>query len=181
MSSHEPYVCLLNPTGTGDFSAMAFPSNLCAPMPGYVMHGTIRTSGHAKPYVSPLNADPRMVTLFLVWQVTYLGISHSWSLPLPRWSPSALILKHWAGLRCPSFFFNMFQFRFLFLVIFLYPALVRADYTIDDSNYSTLKFSENPAGPVWGPFGSDTGEVLQIQLPNGTMQTIDATQCYDGT
>ena len=69
---------------------------------------------------------------------------------------------------------------FLFCVSF-YRALVRADYTIDDSDYSVLKFSENPAGPVWGPFGSDTGEVLEIRLPNGTTQTVDATQCFDGT
>ncbi|KAF8558505.1 hypothetical protein OG21DRAFT_1481486 [Imleria badia] len=61
----------------------------------------------------------------------------------------------------------------LFFVISLYCALVCADYTIDDSNYSVLKFSENPSGPVWGPFGSDTGEVLEIRLPNGTMQTCN--------
>lgn len=75
----------------------------------------------------------------------------------------------------------MSKFRTLFLVLYLYLVLARAGYTIDDSDYSTLKFSENPAGPVWGPFGSDTGEVLKIRLPNGTMQTVDATQCYDGT
>lgn len=75
----------------------------------------------------------------------------------------------------------MLKSHLLFVATLLYPALVQADYTIDDSNYSTLKFSENPSGPVWGPFGSDTGEVLEIRLPNGTMQTVDATQCYDGT
>jgi len=69
----------------------------------------------------------------------------------------------------------------VFFVIALLSTLVRSDYTIDDSNYSTLKFSENPGGPVWGPFGSDTNEVLEIRLPNGTMQTVDATQCFDGT
>ncbi|KAF8123746.1 hypothetical protein EV363DRAFT_1403610 [Boletus edulis] len=75
----------------------------------------------------------------------------------------------------------MFKPHLLFFVVSLFWTLVCADYTIDDSNYSVLKFSENPAGPVWGPFGSDTGEVLEIRLPNGTMQTVDATQCYDGT
>lgn len=75
----------------------------------------------------------------------------------------------------------MFKPCLLLFVTSLYLALVRADYTIDDSNYSILKFSENPSGPVWGPFGSDTGEVLEIRLPNGTMQTVDATPCYDGT
>jgi hypothetical protein len=75
----------------------------------------------------------------------------------------------------------MSKLHLLLLVISLFRALVCADYTIDDSDYSTLKFSENPSGPVWGPFGSDTGEVLEIRLPNGTMQTVDATQCYDGT
>lgn len=78
-------------------------------------------------------------------------------------------------------FFSMSKLHIFTFVISLYWALVSADYTIDDSNYSVLKFSENPSGPVWGPFGSDTGEVLEIRLPNGTMQTVDATQCYDGT
>ena len=71
--------------------------------------------------------------------------------------------------------------KLLLFVVSLSWALVCADYTIDDSDYSTLKFSENPAGPVWGPFGSDTGEVLEIRLSNGTMQAVDATQCFDGT
>ena len=75
----------------------------------------------------------------------------------------------------------MSKFHLFLFVVSLSWALVRADYTIDDSDYSTLKFSENPAGPVWGPFGSDTGEVLEIRLPNGTMQVVDATQCFDGT
>jgi hypothetical protein len=76
----------------------------------------------------------------------------------------------------------MFYLHLLFFAIFTFlTPVARADYTIDDSNYSTLKFSENPSGPVWGPFGSDTGEVLSIRLPNGTMQTINSAQCYDGT
>lgn len=68
----------------------------------------------------------------------------------------------------------------VWLVVFTFFIAVRT-YTIDDSNYSTLKFSENPAGPVWGPFGSDTGEQLSIRLPNGTMMPINSAQCYDGT
>lgn len=68
----------------------------------------------------------------------------------------------------------------IWLVIFTFLSSVCA-YTIDDSNYSVLKFSENPAGPVWGPFGSDTGEQLSIRLPNGTMMAINSAQCYDGT
>ncbi|KAI6138962.1 hypothetical protein BKA82DRAFT_3011561 [Pisolithus tinctorius] len=68
----------------------------------------------------------------------------------------------------------------VWLVVFTFFIAVRT-YTIDDSNYSVLKFSENPAGPVWGPFGSDTGEQLSIRLPNGTMMAINSAQCYDGT
>lgn len=68
----------------------------------------------------------------------------------------------------------------IWLVIFTFLSSV-CTYTIDDSNYSVLKFSENPAGPVWGPFGSDTGEQLSIRLPNGTMMAINSAQCYDGT
>ncbi|KAI6009410.1 hypothetical protein F5J12DRAFT_823448 [Pisolithus orientalis] len=68
----------------------------------------------------------------------------------------------------------------VWLVAFTFFIAVRT-YTIDDSNYSVLKFSENPAGPVWGPFGSDTGEQLSIRLPNGTMMAINSAQCYDGT
>ncbi|KAI6038440.1 hypothetical protein EDC04DRAFT_3090823 [Pisolithus marmoratus] len=68
----------------------------------------------------------------------------------------------------------------VWLVVFTFFIAVRT-YTIDDSNYSVLKFSENPAGPVWGPFGSDTGEQLSIRLPNGTMMPINSAQCYDGT
>jgi hypothetical protein len=75
----------------------------------------------------------------------------------------------------------MSKLNILLLVMSLSLALIRADYTIDDSNISALNFSENPAGPVWGQFGSDTGEILEIRLSNGTMQTVDATQCYDGT
>ncbi|KAF9239704.1 hypothetical protein BU15DRAFT_23403, partial [Melanogaster broomeanus] len=55
----------------------------------------------------------------------------------------------------------------------------RADYSIDDSDYSVLTFSQNPTGPKWGPFGADTGEVLSILLSNGTYETIDASQCLD--
>ncbi|KIM55186.1 hypothetical protein SCLCIDRAFT_1221334 [Scleroderma citrinum Foug A] len=68
----------------------------------------------------------------------------------------------------------------IWLVILAFLGSVWA-YTIDDSDYSVLKFSENPAGPVWGPFGSDTGEQLSIRLPNGTMMAINSVQCYDGT
>ncbi|KAL4065238.1 hypothetical protein J3A83DRAFT_4375764 [Scleroderma citrinum] len=68
----------------------------------------------------------------------------------------------------------------IWLIIFTFLGSV-CTYTIDDSNYSVLKFSENPAGPVWGPFGSDTGEQLSIRLPNGTMMAINSAQCYDGT
>lgn len=75
----------------------------------------------------------------------------------------------------------MSELHLLLFVISLSWALVRAGFTIDDSNTGILKFSENPAGPAWGQFGSDTEEVLAILLSNGTMQTIDATQCYDGT
>ncbi|KIJ63306.1 hypothetical protein HYDPIDRAFT_29564 [Hydnomerulius pinastri MD-312] len=75
----------------------------------------------------------------------------------------------------------MFKLHIYLFALLTFLFVVRADYTIDDSDYSVLKFSENPSGPVWGPFGSDTGEELQIRLPNGTMQTIDSAQCFDGS
>ncbi|KAH7920453.1 hypothetical protein BV22DRAFT_1050334 [Leucogyrophana mollusca] len=74
--------------------------------------------------------------------------------------------------------------HFLFGVIllcFCAVQFVSADYNIDDSNYSILKFSNNPSGPVWGPFGSDTGEELSIKLPNGTMLDVQASWAYNNT
>ena len=64
---------------------------------------------------------------------------------------------------------------FLALVSF-----ARADYYIDDQNFTSLLFSENPGGAKWGPF-QEGGETLSISLANGTMMTIDASQCFNYT
>lgn len=59
-------------------------------------------------------------------------------------------------------------------------SFARADYYIDDQNFTSLLFSENPGGAKWGPF-QEGGETLSISLANGTMMTIDASQCFNYT
>ncbi|KAF8551860.1 hypothetical protein OG21DRAFT_1466622 [Imleria badia] len=59
-------------------------------------------------------------------------------------------------------------------------SLARADYYIDDQNFTSLLYSENPGGAKWGPF-QEGGETLSISLANGTMMTIDASQCFNYT
>ena len=59
-------------------------------------------------------------------------------------------------------------------------SLARADYYIDDQNFTSLLYSENPGGAKWGPF-QEGGETLSISLANGTMMTVDASQCYNYT
>lgn len=59
-------------------------------------------------------------------------------------------------------------------------SFARADYFIDDQNFTSLLYSENPGGAKWGPF-QEGGETLSISLSNGTMMTVDASQCYNYT
>ncbi|KAH0831337.1 hypothetical protein J3R83DRAFT_13988 [Lanmaoa asiatica] len=49
-----------------------------------------------------------------------------------------------------------------------------ADYYIDDQNFTSLLYSENPGGAKWGPF-QEGGETLSISLANvGFMSTADS-------
>ncbi|KAF8551862.1 hypothetical protein OG21DRAFT_1524186 [Imleria badia] len=67
------------------------------------------------------------------------------------------------------------------LLVFL--ALVpfaRADYHIDDQNFTSLLYSGNPGGTKWGPF-QETGATLSVNLANGTMMTVNASQCFNHT
>ncbi|KAF9225063.1 hypothetical protein BS17DRAFT_879796 [Gyrodon lividus] len=66
------------------------------------------------------------------------------------------------------------------LVLSALAFLTRAEYLIDDQNYTSLLYSENPGGAKWGPF-QEGGETLSISLANGTMMTIDSSQCYNFT
>ena len=59
-------------------------------------------------------------------------------------------------------------------------SFVRADYYIDDQNFASLLYSENPGGAKWGPF-QEGGETLSISLANGMMMTVDASQCFNHT
>ena len=66
------------------------------------------------------------------------------------------------------------------LVSLALVSFARADYYIDDQNFTSLLFSENPGGAKWGPF-QEGGETLSISLANGTMLTVDASQCFNYT
>ena len=59
-------------------------------------------------------------------------------------------------------------------------SFVRADYYIDDQNFASLLYSENPGGAKWGPF-QEGGETLSISLANGMVMTVDASQCFNHT
>lgn len=74
------------------------------------------------------------------------------------------------------------QSRFLksLLASLAVASFARADYYIDDQNYTSLLYSENPGGAKWGPF-QEGGETLSISLANGTMLTVDASHCYNYT
>jgi hypothetical protein len=76
----------------------------------------------------------------------------------------------------------MLQFSLLkeLLALSALASLARADYFIDDQNFTSLLYSENPGGAKWGPF-QEGGETLSISLANGTLMTIDASQCYNYT
>ncbi|EIW85487.1 hypothetical protein CONPUDRAFT_162673 [Coniophora puteana RWD-64-598 SS2] len=72
----------------------------------------------------------------------------------------------------------MFGFPRAFTVLGSLVALVsraRADYYIDDTN-STLQYNSNPTA-AWGAFSA--GETLQLLLPNGTYQNINAYLALD--
>jgi len=56
----------------------------------------------------------------------------------------------------------------------------RADYYIDDQNFTSLLYSENPGGAKWGPFQKGA-EALSISLANGTTIAINASQCFNHT
>ena len=59
-------------------------------------------------------------------------------------------------------------------------SFARADYYIDDQNYTPLLYSENPGGAKWEPF-LEGGETLSISLANGILWTVDASQCFNLT
>ncbi|KAF9239702.1 hypothetical protein BU15DRAFT_61917 [Melanogaster broomeanus] len=75
----------------------------------------------------------------------------------------------------------MFKLHLFFFSILTFLVVDGAGYTIDNSDYSTLKYSENPSGPQWGLFGGLNSEILMYPAPNGTTITIDASQCWDDT
>ncbi|KAF9239701.1 hypothetical protein BU15DRAFT_46593 [Melanogaster broomeanus] len=70
----------------------------------------------------------------------------------------------------------MFKRHLFFFAILTFLVVDGACYTIDDSDYSTLKYSENPTGPQWGLFGGLNSEILNYPAPNGTTITVDASQ-----
>ncbi|KAG8217278.1 hypothetical protein J3R82DRAFT_5372 [Butyriboletus roseoflavus] len=57
-------------------------------------------------------------------------------------------------------------------------SFVSADYYIDDTN-TTLTYSSGPKA-AWAPYAIG-GETLELLLPNGTYQVIDAFVCYNHT
>lgn len=65
------------------------------------------------------------------------------------------------------------------LVSLALVSFTRADYYIDDQNYTSLLYSENP-GANWLPF-HEGGEVFLITLSNGTVMSVDASHCFNYT
>lgn len=63
---------------------------------------------------------------------------------------------------------------FLFALI----STVWADYYIDDTN-TTLTYSSGPKA-AWAPYAVGA-ETLELLLPNGTYQVIDAFVCWNHT
>lgn len=55
---------------------------------------------------------------------------------------------------------------------------VWADYYIDDTN-TTLTYSSGPKA-AWAPYAIGA-ETLELLLPNGTYQVIDAFVCWNHT
>ncbi|KAF8552832.1 hypothetical protein OG21DRAFT_1511006 [Imleria badia] len=74
---------------------------------------------------------------------------------------------------------STFSKRFRLLASLALVSLARADYYIDDQNYTSLLYSQNPGGAIWGPFNE--GHIIAIPLANGTMMPVDATQCFNYT
>jgi len=62
----------------------------------------------------------------------------------------------------------------------LFPLIssVWANYYIDDTN-TTLTYSSGPKA-AWAPYSAG-GETLELLLPNGTYQVIDAFVCWNHT
>ncbi|KAF8557091.1 hypothetical protein OG21DRAFT_1482517 [Imleria badia] len=58
-------------------------------------------------------------------------------------------------------------------------SLARADYYIDDQNFTSLLYSEIPGGEIWGRF--NLSEIIVIPLANGTMMPVNASQCFNQT
>lgn len=65
-----------------------------------------------------------------------------------------------------------------FLSLFAFVSIVWADYYIDDTN-TTLTYSSGPKA-AWAPYAIGA-ETLELLLPNGTYQVIDASVCWDHT
>ncbi|KAH7928206.1 hypothetical protein BV22DRAFT_1044868 [Leucogyrophana mollusca] len=70
------------------------------------------------------------------------------------------------------------QLKSRLLFLFTSTASVLADYYIDDTN-TTLTYSSGPKA-AWAPYAVG-GETLELLLPNGTYQVIDAFACYNQT
>ena len=62
--------------------------------------------------------------------------------------------------------------------IFVFVSSVWADYYIDDTN-TTLVYSSGPKA-AWAPYAAGS-ETLELLLPNGTYQNIDAFVCWNHT
>jgi hypothetical protein len=70
----------------------------------------------------------------------------------------------------------------LVVALLTVAAFTRADYLIDDTNITAIRYSVSPTTSVkWGPFGA--GESLSITVTGGAPSgfRVDSSQCYDGT
>ncbi|KAF9239698.1 hypothetical protein BU15DRAFT_61913 [Melanogaster broomeanus] len=65
----------------------------------------------------------------------------------------------------------MFKLHLFFFAILTFLVVDGGCYTIDDSDYSTLKYSENPTGQQWSLFGGLNSAILDYPAPNGTIIT----------
>jgi len=68
------------------------------------------------------------------------------------------------------------------LILFALVAMSKGDYSIDDSDTTTLEYIVSPSAQAkWGPFGGSSGEQLSLAEPGGSMFAVSSAPCFDGT